>query len=331
MELTEKESLYEAAKEKIALLEVIYQPEDKGAACVEIAGMLKSLGDFQDAAELAEKYEAMSKEVVEKAMEASYSKGQKILDSAKNTLDYDRAIRMFDNIKGYKDAAQKKEECIQKKHKHIKNTNIRLLIELIVLVAALATIGITVNNYLNRRMQEAKASKSIIDTEIGKDVTFGNYQWTIIDKDDEKAILVAASDKADDLKLVSYHNTDEAVTWETSDVRAWLNGEFLENGFSDEERERILLTDVVNNDNETYGTDGGNDTQDYVYLLSVEEYNQYYEYTKSMPQNWYLRTPGHEADTAVFITSDHKVHDYGCVVNDQWVVRPVIQVQLEQE
>ncbi len=69
-------------------------------------------------------------------------------------------------------------------------------------------------------------------------------------------------------------------------MRSWLNGygaesnrdgkdysgnNFLNNAFSVEEQSAIKTTNVVNHDNPEYGTEGGNDTTDKVYLLSLDE------------------------------------------------------------
>jgi hypothetical protein len=69
-------------------------------------------------------------------------------------------------------------------------------------------------------------------------------------------------------------------------MRSWLNGyggeinkdgkdfsdsNFLNNAFSAAEQSAIKTTNVVNDDNSDYGTDGGNNTSDKVYLLSIDE------------------------------------------------------------
>jgi len=63
--------------------------------------------------------------------------------------------------------------------------------------------------------------------------------------------------------------------WSECSLRGWLNGEFY-SGFSAEEKSRILSTNVVNNVNPWYGTDGGQDTVDHVFLLSIEEVVEYF-------------------------------------------------------
>ena len=74
-----------------------------------------------------------------------------------------------------------------------------------------------------------------------------------------------------------------AVTWESSDVRRWLNDDFL-NTFNETDRARIVETTVINNNNpwdfsDSGGyasTPGGNDTTDRIFLLSIDDVLQYF-------------------------------------------------------
>ena len=77
-----------------------------------------------------------------------------------------------------------------------------------------------------------------------------------------------------DVKL--YNTKRRDVTWETCTLRAWLNSEFFETAFSASEKGQIVLSTVENPDNKEYGTEGGNTTQDYVYLLSLDEVARYF-------------------------------------------------------
>ena len=133
-------------------------------------------------------------------------------------------------------------------------------------------------------------------------IWFGNY-WQEdtngdgkADKNDEKTPIKwrVLSVEGDDVFLLAdknldcqrYNDTNTDVTWETCTMRSWLNGygtemnkdgkdyrdnNFLNNAFSADEQSAIKTTNVVNNDNPDYGTDGGNDTRDQVYLLSIDE------------------------------------------------------------
>ena len=107
-------------------------------------------------------------------------------------------------------------------------------------------------------------------------------KWRVLSVDGDDAFLLA--DK--NLDCQRYNKTDTDVTWETCTMRSWLNGygaesnkdgkdysgnNFLDNAFSADEQSAIRTTNVVNHDNPEYGTEGGNDTTDKVYLLSLDE------------------------------------------------------------
>ncbi|WP_143412129.1 DUF6273 domain-containing protein [Arabiibacter massiliensis] len=96
-------------------------------------------------------------------------------------------------------------------------------------------------------------------------------EWRVLAIEDDRALLIAN----DIIELRGYHNTDADVTWETCDVRSWLNGEFY-NGLPNSVKSVAIPVQVTNGDNPVYDTDGGNDTEDTVFLLSLDEANAYF-------------------------------------------------------
>ena len=83
-----------------------------------------------------------------------------------------------------------------------------------------------------------------------------------------------------------YNTNDVDVTWESSSMRSWLNGygasvnqpktdysrkNFINSSFTSMQRNAIKTTSVVNNNNINYGTPGGNNTSDKIFLLSESE------------------------------------------------------------
>lgn len=108
-------------------------------------------------------------------------------------------------------------------------------------------------------------------------------KWRVLDIDASGNALLL-SDKLID--VVQYNETYTSVTWETCTLRSYLNSYgttanaqgknysdtgFLTNAFSAAERNAIKTTDVVNSDNPVYGTEGGNDTRDKIFCLSLGE------------------------------------------------------------
>ena len=106
-------------------------------------------------------------------------------------------------------------------------------------------------------------------------------KWRVLKMDGSQAFLL--SDIALDDQQ---YNTEEDITWETSTIRSWLNGygassnkqgndysskNLIGSAFSGDERSAIVNTSVVNDDNINYGTEGGNNTTDKIFLLSELE------------------------------------------------------------
>ena len=92
-------------------------------------------------------------------------------------------------------------------------------------------------------------------------------KWRVLQNADKQLFLL--SDQNLDCKKYNESNTD--VTWETSSIRTWLNGVFKDAVFSTEEAAAISETTVVNEDSPEFGTSGGENTKDQVFLLSIGE------------------------------------------------------------
>lgn len=131
-------------------------------------------------------------------------------------------------------------------------------------------------------------------------------------------------------------------------ARYWLNGEFYETAFSDEERERINLTLNENKDNPDSKIDGGPDTWDYVFFLSYDECRTYFtnnedsrcqptpaakashkEMKKSMNCYWWLRSPGEFRCNAMYVGPNGRLSTYGSDVgHDSLGYRPAMWITI---
>jgi len=106
---------------------------------------------------------------------------------------------------------------------------------------------------------------------VGEVIEFGGIEWRVLDRQGRRVLVISEYI----LEQRVYHNRYANVNWADSDIRKYLNGEFL-NRFTPEERRRIVETKVINNRNPWFGTSGGPDTTDYVFLLSIEEVVWYF-------------------------------------------------------
>lgn len=170
-------------------------------------------------------------------------------------------------------------------------------------------------------------------------------QWRVLAIKDGKTLLVSERN----LDKQPYHVEMTAVTWETCTLRAWLNNDFLMGAFTAEERKAILTTSVKNEDNPYYGIDGGRDTNDRVFLLSIGEAMEYFQsdadyVTKNTAYAdkegitakhgagmWWLRSIGAYPDYAAIVAFDGSMLRGGADVPSIWAVRPALYVDFDSE
>ncbi len=177
-------------------------------------------------------------------------------------------------------------------------------------------------------------------------VFFGNYEqgngkepieWLVLEKNEDSCLLISRYA----LEELKYHEKNEPVTWETSSVRAFLNGEFLQVAFSPEEQAAILASNVDNSlGNQIFHTEGGNNTEDKVFLLSREEVMEFFPTegericrptTHSRRaalagySHWWLRSPGSKPSYAEYINYTGAFLS-GNVDREFTAIRPVIRV-----
>jgi len=155
----------------------------------------------------------------------------------------------------------------------------------------------------------------VVGTHQGFDVVeFGGYKWLMLTQADGKALLLAE----EIIRMRAYDDAGEYDTfWEFCSLRAYLNNDFY-NCFSESEQQRILLTKNKNPDSAVNGVSGGNDTNDKIFLLSVEEAYMCFADDHSRkalfegkPAWWWLRSPGAYGDFAAFVNSNGSIDSGG--------------------
>lgn len=207
---------------------------------------------------------------------------------------------------------------------------------------------------------ERPQSQPQIQLEEGDLVYFGSYEqdnntgngkenirWVVLEVLEDYALLL--SEHALDCK--PYHSGNgKNITWEESSLRSWLNDEFLDSAFNAGEQMRILQTRVSAQDNPDFGTEAGETTEDYVFLLSIAEVKTYFpDYPDRVCEPtayaqaqgafshadadrggwWWLRTPGASEDCAASVNSNGILDTEGsAVTGTKGSVRPAIWIQL---
>ncbi|GHU79955.1 hypothetical protein FACS1894191_3980 [Clostridia bacterium] len=177
-------------------------------------------------------------------------------------------------------------------------------------------------------------------------IRFGAYDWHVLDKRDGRVLII--TEKVIDKR--PYHHEECEITWETCDMRKFLNEEFY---FSFGEADRSRIVEVVNEnpDNPWDGTNGGDPTKDRIFLLSIDEVVRYFGDSGKLQTKqfgpkgeawwfddqydagraaklgsknaWYwLRSPGYVNSRAAYIRLGGQVHIHGESFNGKGGVRP---------
>lgn len=120
-----------------------------------------------------------------------------------------------------------------------------------------------------------------IRPEVGNTFMFGDYRWIVLAVENDKTLIITQ----DIIEFREYHIEDVNMTWADCTLRAYLNGYFYDT-FTDEEQAQIIETLIENADNQWYGTDGGVNTMDKVFLLSLDEVAKYFGDSSRKLSNW---------------------------------------------
>ena len=199
---------------------------------------------------------------------------------------------------------------------------------------------------------------------VGDIITFGHYEqdnnldngseaieWIVLDYDTEEKKVLLLSRYGLDAKRYHEHFAN-IIKWEECTLRNWLNEEFLTTAFTADEQEKILKTNVDNSRSQGYSgwyTDGGNDTEDQIFLLSYREvFEEYFKNNKSRTcqptayaiaqgsyidyssgnWRWLLRSPGDYPNRIAAVDIDGSRSD-ASIYNEFECVRPALWLNLD--
>ncbi len=106
-------------------------------------------------------------------------------------------------------------------------------------------------------------------------------EWVVLAVEDQKALVISRYA----LAYLPYASGSPTATWDTSYVREWLNHDFYENAFSDEEKRQILLSFLDNTPDASKYIDAGSNTEDYIFLPDRDDIIRYYHISAEMGEN----------------------------------------------
>ena len=223
----------------------------------------KELDGYKDSAERITACEA-------ETADSKYNAAVELMESG----NYEEAIAAFEALDGYKDSTDKIQECNYEIAIDLKNAG-----SYEEAIAVLEELG------------EYKDSASLLrvcerlNAKIGDYIYFGSYEqdnnaangkedieWLVLDKQDNKIFVI--SKYALDAK--PYNKEWENITWENCTLRSWLNNDFYNAAFNEEDKLAIIQAEVPAGKNPEHGTNPGNSTTDNVFLLSITEAKKYF-------------------------------------------------------
>lgn len=225
--------------------------------------------------------------------------------------------------------------------------------KIVIPILLLIFIGAGIINYINyyiKKRPENGAPKN----EVQSSVSFGRYPqvkggasqpivWRVLARSGGKTLLISEYG----LDAKPYHGKLVDVTWEYCSLRVWLNVVFLNAAFTADERAKIVQTRNQNPKNAKYNTQGGNATDDRIFLLSIDEAKRYFkndedrkcvptEYAKANGAfvykdnsvgRWWLRSPGSEGSNTAHVITPGWDLNFGNYVNyASNCVRPALWV-----
>ena len=320
------------ARNYAAALELISQQKYE-----EAIAAFEALGNYKDSAEKISQCRLA-------ILDRKYAAALNLMQNGK----YQEAIEAFQKLDGHKDSPNKIAECYAALDlaydAALALMNEGKYDEAITALQAL-------NGYRNSK-KKIELAQLIKNLSLKSEWTFGAYEqdgndqngkeeieWIILDKNGTQLLLISKYA----LDNITFHTSQASITWETSDIRAWLNTTLLNNAFSAEQQAIIVKSLVSADPHPNYETTPGKDTADRLFLLSILQVQQYltsnserlctptaYAISQGATPTcrWWLRTPTYSNSMSGCVDGDGSVKMLGDLNTTANTVRPAMWIDL---
>ena len=199
-----------------------------------------------------------------------------------------------------------------------------------------------------RRAEEEARRNPFKNAKVGDYVKFGNYpqtsnggvqpiEWQVLSKENNRMLVISRYGL--DCKIFD----SDSNKWANSEIRKWLNGDFYNKAFTEQEKKSINLYNL---------SDVG--TTDNVFLLSKEEAEKYFSNNESRKCKateyavknaawvadssygdnagysfWWLRSPNlHDSSRVYYVFNFGFIDSFLSVYDDNGLVRPALSFNL---
>ena len=153
--------------------------------------------------------------------------------------------------------------------------------------------------------------------------------WRVLEYSPETDTALVIADRP--IAGLPLNSELKLITWAECSLRRWLNEDFLKSEFTAEEVGAILPVRVSTANNPRYGTKGGEDCFDRVFILDSDEAGALFssDEDRATPCTWWLRNPGR--GNRFFACVDHygTIRAIGNSVDSvSYSARPVMKLNL---
>ena len=352
-----QESLYQKACAVTKSIDSIVQYRFKAENYQKAADMFRQVGNYLDAPQRAQECEKQAQKLLDDEKDYRYKQAVEHLSLAVDVPDYESTADELRELEGYRDSETLLKECEEKKNVILNKRKRKVIAFAAVIIAAAAACAMFFRSGLWGRLKADIMDETYVDKSLpiweqelvllraakkGDTVAFGPYEWRVLARTEENlTLMVSPSDSSKLLEKLPWQEGEAGdaagnaaggaadagaqageageTGWEESSLRAWLNGEFLEEGFLDEELELIAGA----GSGET-----GADKDDAVTLLSLDDLKTYRKVLKDYRQNAWLKDAGEMPGTAAWMGPGGTGYAYGYPAgSDLLRVYPVITVE----
>ena len=131
------------------------------------------------------------------------------------------------------------------------------------------------------------SKKSVENAAIGSEVNFGTWYfekdgtekpivWVVADKNMQDRTVLLVSKYIIENENMQYSNDVQLSNWNNSQVREWLNGDFYNKAFTQEEKAHIKHEFISGGNNPKYDkVNSSIFSEDYVFILSIDEQKKF--------------------------------------------------------
>ena len=340
-------------------------------------------GDNELSSELRKISNVINENKDKELLEKRYRYIKKRMERARKPKDYIEAADLFDKLNGFKDSAELAKKC--REYARVAGRAVEGSDNIIIAIGNVITWGRNqISNLLGDENIISKAEDIYIyptkdqlpnvinipnqegraDIKRGEKIQIGRYPqgdkgevepliWKVLEVSDTDGRVLLITDKLIETK--AYHEKIEEVSWKECALRRWLNRNFIDIAFTEEELNMIERVQNKSSYITTYGLRDEEVAEDRVFILSSEEVSKYLIYAvdrvavmsswanknssrRANAENvqdgsrigwWWIRSSGYFNPFVKYVDAHGNIREWGNIKTSVGFVRPAIWIKLK--